>query len=105
MYFCKIQNVVTHKDVHGRTIRYFPDSDPWFRVLKRVRPDSYFVLNYMWLYQKWNNWNPFQYDITDSKVNDGSVQSCEDFMSPSNEKTTQSKLALTKMACQNFQKY
>ena len=82
----------------------FGDSQLLFRPLRRVRTDSYFVLNYNWLYQELRNWNHFQYKITNSEENDA-VESKENPIPPSNEKTTQSKLLVQTFPCKNFKKY
>ena len=70
----------------------FSESQLLFRPLRRVRTDSYFVMKYMWLYQKWKNWDPLSYEITDSEDNEGAVQSAENSIASSIEKTIQSKL-------------
>ena len=70
----------------------FGESQLLFRPLRRVRTDSYFVMKYMWLYQKWKNWDPLSYEITDSEDNEGAVQSAENSIASSIEKTIQSKL-------------
>ena len=46
----------------------FGDSHLRFRPTKRVKADSYFVIDYTWCYQNWINWNPFRYEITSSEV-------------------------------------
>ena len=83
----------------------FGESQLLFRPLSRVRTDSYFGIKYTWLYQKWKNWNPFSYEITKSEDNDGAVQSAENSIAPSSEKTIQSKLLIQNLSCKNFQKY
>ena len=83
----------------------FGESQLLFRPLSRVRTDSYFGIKYTWIYQKWKKWNPFSYEITKSEDNDGAVQSAENSIAPSSEKTIQSKLLIQNLSCKNFQKY
>ena len=96
-------------DMHGLNsdLDYllFGESQLLFRLLKRVRTDGYFVLNYTWLYQKLQNWNPFSYEITHSEEKGDAVQSKEISKAPSIEKTTQSKVLIRDLPCKNFKKY
>ena len=77
----------------------FGESQLLFRPLSRVRTASYFGMKYTWLYQKWKNWNPFTYEITDSQDNDGAVKSAENSIASSIEKTIQSKLHISNLSC------
>ena len=96
-------------DMHGLNsdldFLLFGESQLLFRLLKRVRTDGYFVLNYTWLYQKLQNWNPFSYEITHSEEKGDAVQSKEISKAPSIEKTTQSKVLIRDLPCKNFKKY
>ena len=59
-----------------------------FRPTKRVRADSYFIIDYTWYYQNWKNWNPFRYEIT---------QKIDDFI-PSDNAIENSKSFLNRLA-------
>ena len=70
----------------------FGDSYLRFRPTKRVRADSYFVIDYTWCYQNWKNWNPFRYQITESIVHKRQKRSFQETKSPTFEINTKSKL-------------
>ena len=79
-------NVITDLTRANSENKYplFGESHLRFRPTKRVRADSYFIIDYTWYYQNWKNWNPFRYEITqkicDFIPSDNAIENSKSFL-------------------------
>ena len=88
----KSENLKTSLARANSEIKYPVSGDLYlrFRPTKRVRADSYCVIDYTWYYQNWKNWNPFKYEIREPMVGKPRIGPIHARKAPSSEKITKS---------------